>query len=77
MLISQHRETKAKKKQINLCKYMQPEYPSIEDDIRVTNFDQQFYFVAYPKCKRGTDACDDDDEMWCNHCNQQLPPMAT
>lgn len=40
---------------------MQPEYPSIEEDIRVTNFDQQFYFVAYPKCKRGTDAYDDDD----------------
>lgn len=56
---------------------MQPEYPSIEEDIRVTNFDQQFYFVAYPKCKQGTDAYDDDDEMWCNHCNQQLPPMAT
>ncbi|KAI8522726.1 hypothetical protein RHMOL_Rhmol13G0019300 [Rhododendron molle] len=41
-----------------------------------TMVDTQFYFVACHKCKRGTDAYD-DDEMWWNQCNQQLPPMAT
>ncbi|KAG5528988.1 hypothetical protein RHGRI_029599 [Rhododendron griersonianum] len=53
-----------------------PQFPSIEGHIRVTNFNQQFYFIACPKCKRATDAYDDDDdEMWCNHCNQQVPPL--
>ncbi|XP_058225000.1 uncharacterized protein LOC131334140 [Rhododendron vialii] len=40
----------------------------------VTDFAQNFYYLACSICKKATNAYGDGD-FWCNYCNQKVPAL--
>ncbi|KAI8558673.1 hypothetical protein RHMOL_Rhmol04G0115100 [Rhododendron molle] len=40
----------------------------------VSNFNQQFHYLACSLCNRASNAYQ-DDELWCNYCSQRVPPL--
>ncbi|KAF7133022.1 hypothetical protein RHSIM_Rhsim09G0068800 [Rhododendron simsii] len=52
----------------------EPEYPSIKGIIKVTDFNQNFYYLSCSECNRATNAYDDGN-FWCNYCDLKVPPL--
>ncbi|KAG5537148.1 hypothetical protein RHGRI_024548 [Rhododendron griersonianum] len=47
---------------------------NIEGTVKVTDFNQQFYYLACSMCNKASNAYQDTD-LWCNYCAVKVPPL--
>ncbi|KAI8524325.1 hypothetical protein RHMOL_Rhmol13G0141700 [Rhododendron molle] len=50
------------------------QYLNVQGIARVTDFSQNFYYLACSICKKATNAYADED-FWCNYCAQKVPAL--
>ncbi|KAI8543797.1 hypothetical protein RHMOL_Rhmol08G0246700 [Rhododendron molle] len=53
---------------------MQTQYLNVQGIARVTDFSQNFYYLACSICKKATNAYGDED-FWCNYCARKVPAL--
>ncbi|KAG5557241.1 hypothetical protein RHGRI_007490 [Rhododendron griersonianum] len=53
---------------------MQTQYLNVQAIVRVTDFGQNFYYLACSICKKATNAYGGED-FWCNYCNQKVAAL--
>ncbi|KAI8554882.1 hypothetical protein RHMOL_Rhmol05G0131300 [Rhododendron molle] len=57
-----------------LCFLEKTQYLNVQATATVTDFAQNFYYLACSICKKATNAYGNED-FWCNYCNKKVPAL--